>query len=65
MILYCILDPGEVPNILEVSQTFEEKLAFLVGGYTATDFLYCSLQLHLAFSEVQVCQPLSSMSVLY
>jgi len=35
------------------------KHAFLVGGYAASDFLYRSLQLHPAFSEVHLCRPSS------
>ena len=37
--------------------------AFLVGGYAASDFLYCSLQLHPAFSEVNLCRPSSQVYV--
>ncbi|KAI9573191.1 hypothetical protein HD554DRAFT_2059675 [Boletus coccyginus] len=38
---------------------FQIKHAFLVGGYAASDFLYRSLQLHPAFSEVRLCRPSS------
>ncbi|KAL4079085.1 hypothetical protein J3A83DRAFT_4367804 [Scleroderma citrinum] len=33
------------------------KHAFLVGGYAASDFLFMSLQCHLAFSDVILCRP--------
>jgi hypothetical protein len=38
------------------------KHAFLVGGYAGSDYLYRSLQLHPAFSEVHLCRPSSQVN---
>jgi len=62
------------PSVEAIADAFEKqqqaamrlqiqiKHAFLVGGYAASDFLYRSLQLHPAFSEVQLCRPSSQVN---
>ncbi|KAG6370170.1 hypothetical protein JVT61DRAFT_12317 [Boletus reticuloceps] len=62
------------PSVEAIVDTFEKqreaaaklqiqiKHVFLVGGYAASDFLYRRLQLHPAFSEVQLCRPSSQVN---
>ncbi|KAN0081574.1 hypothetical protein V8E55_009198 [Tylopilus felleus] len=59
------------PSVVAIADAFKKQpldlvtfwqYAFLVGGYAASDFLYRSLQLHPAFSEVQVRRPSSSVN---
>ncbi|KAG6369856.1 hypothetical protein JVT61DRAFT_13416 [Boletus reticuloceps] len=62
------------PSVEAIVDTFEKqreaaaklqiqiKHVFLVGGYVASDFLYRHLQLHPAFSEVQLCRPSSQVN---
>jgi len=59
------------PSVEAIADAFEKqqqaatrlqiqiKHAFLVGNFAASDFLYQSLQLHPAFSEVHLCRPSS------